>query len=259
MSSSSVKTPWLFCLRASCWFPAEERLAQSRLQMHCDKLSDEVYDQTDSETWRVCKAGPHCVKSHSLWLRTCFKTLNSCAMYLKKNWTWVFDSHNVLADARPTALLALAPLAVVLADARPDALLALSSYVVVLADAWAATLLATASYSVVLDLLERIIRHTNSLICIKVACDTQPHKPATNTHTHTHTHTHCMHSTGAINTWSVQPWSTIHALTLPYSSPSTSLRFVLAVLHGPSLRNPSRSLTDWDFQHSVREWTEQSL
>ncbi len=56
----------------------------------------------------------------------------------------------VLADARPAALLAPAPLAVVLADARPAALLALASYAVVLADARPAAFLALVSSAVVL-------------------------------------------------------------------------------------------------------------
>jgi hypothetical protein len=55
----------------------------------------------------------------------------------------------VLADARPSALLALAPLALVLADARPSALLACAPLALVLADARAPALLAIASSALV--------------------------------------------------------------------------------------------------------------
>jgi len=56
----------------------------------------------------------------------------------------------VLADARPPALLALAPLALVLADARPPALLAFAPFALVLAEARAPTLLALAPDALVL-------------------------------------------------------------------------------------------------------------
>jgi hypothetical protein len=56
----------------------------------------------------------------------------------------------VLADARPPALLAFDPLALVLADARPPALLALAPSVLVLADARPPALLALAPDALVL-------------------------------------------------------------------------------------------------------------
>jgi len=55
----------------------------------------------------------------------------------------------VLADARPPALLAFAPPALVLADARPPALLACGPFTLVLADTRAPALLAIAPLALV--------------------------------------------------------------------------------------------------------------
>ena len=56
----------------------------------------------------------------------------------------------MLADARPSALLALAPSPSVLADARPSALLARAPYPSVLADAPPSALLTRAPLTIVL-------------------------------------------------------------------------------------------------------------
>ena len=63
----------------------------------------------------------------------------------------------VLADARPPALLALAPDALVLADARPPALLALAPDALVLADARPFALLACAPFALVLAASVRLL------------------------------------------------------------------------------------------------------
>ena len=65
----------------------------------------------------------------------------------------------MLADARPSALLALVPLPIVLADARPSALPALAPLPIVLADARPSALLALAPSPSVLADAPRLHQH----------------------------------------------------------------------------------------------------
>ena len=75
----------------------------------------------------------------------------------------------MLADARPAAILARVPLAVMLTDARPAALLAHASYAVVLADARPAALLARPSLTVVLADARSAALLANALIHASLA------------------------------------------------------------------------------------------
>jgi hypothetical protein len=78
------------------------------------------------------------------------------------------------------------------------------------------------------DLLARILRYTHSCINIKVACDMQRHKNATQTSAHTHTNTHIILIIHLKYSWNkyIIP-TTDHTLTLLYCFPTSSFRFLV--------------------------------